>query len=74
MCAALRSREQASADRALAEAAQKSEALVRSRELAAAESVVRETDRIADLASPQRKSEWRNHTGRLSRKGVRARV
>ena len=69
-----RTREQASADRVLVEATQKSETLVRNKDLGAAESVVREADRIADLASPQRKSEWRTHTGRLSRKGLRNRV
>jgi serine/threonine-protein kinase len=69
-----RTREQASADRVLVEAAQKSETLVRNKDLAGAESIVREADRIADLASPQRKSEWRTHTGKLSRKGFRNRV
>jgi serine/threonine-protein kinase len=69
-----RTHEQASADRALVEAVQKSETLVRSKDLAGAETLVREADRIADLASPQRKSEWRTHTGKLSRKGLRNRV
>jgi serine/threonine-protein kinase len=69
-----RTREQSSADRVLVEAAQKSEALVRNKDLAGAESIVREADRIADLASPQRKSEWRTHTGKLGRKGFRNRV
>jgi hypothetical protein len=69
-----RTHEQASADRVLVEAAQKSETLVRNKDLAAAETIVREADRIADLASPQRKSEWRTHTGKLSRKGLKNRV
>ena len=66
-----RGREQASADRVLAQAAQKSEALLRNRDLAAAETLLRETESIAELASPQQKSEWLNHTTRLSRKGLR---
>ena len=49
---AFRTREQASADRAVADAQQKSEALVRSRDLAGAEKLVHETDLIAELASP----------------------
>jgi serine/threonine-protein kinase len=69
-----RTREQASADRVLVEAVQKSETLMRNKDIAAAESILREADRIADLASPQRKSEWRTHTGKLSRKGFRNRV
>ena len=71
---AFQSREQASADRALAEAVQKSEALVRSRDLAAAEALVHETGLIAALASPRQKTEWLNHTNRLSKKGLRGRV
>ena len=71
---AFRTREQASADRALAEAVQKSEALIRSRDLSAAEALVHETDLIAALASPRQKNEWVNHTTRLSRKGLRGRI
>ncbi len=71
---AFRGREQASADRAVAEAVQRSEALVRSRDLAAAETLVHETDMVAELASPGQKNEWHNHTSRLSRKGLRGRL
>jgi hypothetical protein len=71
---AFRGREQASADRAVAEAVQRSEALVRNRDLAAAETLVHETDRLAELASPGQKNEWHNHTSRLSRKGLRGRL
>ena len=58
----------------MAEASQRSEALVRSRDVAAAEKLVRETDLIAHLASPERRSEWADQSRRLSRKGLRARV
>jgi hypothetical protein len=71
---AFRTREQASADRAVAEAVQKSEALVRSRDLPAAEALVNQTSLIAALASPRQKTEWLNHTNRLSKKGLRGRV
>lgn len=71
---AFRAREQRSADRAVTQAAQKSETLVRNKDLSAAETLVRETDLIAELASPQRKAEWLNHTSRLSRKGLRGRA
>ena len=71
---AFRSREQASADRAVAEAVQRSEALVRNRDLAAAETLVHETAQLAELASPGQKNEWLNHTSRLSRKGLRGRL
>ena len=70
MASPFRAREQASADRALAEAAQKSEMLVRNRDLAGAETLVNQIDFIAELASPQQKAEWNNHTGKLSRKGL----
>lgn len=71
---AFRGREQARADRLLAEAAKKAETLVRNRDLATAEKLVHETDLIAQLASPERRNEWVDHTNRLSRKGLRARV
>jgi serine/threonine-protein kinase len=71
---AFRTWEQASADRAVAEAVQKSEALVRSRDLPAAEALVNQTSLIAALASPRQKTEWLNHTNRLSKKGLRGRV
>ncbi len=62
---AFRTREQASADRALAEATQKSETLVRNRDTAAAEALVHQTDLIAELASPQR----RNQNGKITPAG-----
>ena len=71
---AFRTREQASADRAVTDAAQKSEALVRSRDLAGAEKLVHDTELIVELASPQQRNEWANHTSRLSRKGLRGRA
>jgi serine/threonine-protein kinase len=71
---AFRGREQAWADRALAEAAQKADVLVKNRDLTTAERLVHETDLIAQLASPERRNEWIDHTNRLSRKGLRARV
>jgi len=71
---AFRAREQASADRAVSEAVQKSEALVRSRDLSAAEALVQETGLIVALASPRQKTEWLNHTSRLSKKGLRGRI
>ncbi len=74
VAAAFRGREQASADRMITEAVQRSEMLVRSRDLAAAETLVHETDLVAELASPRHKNEWLNHTSRLSRKGLRGRV
>ena len=61
---AFRGREQAWADRALAEAAQTAETLVRNRDLATAEKLVRETDLIARLASPERRP-FREGSGRL---------
>ena len=71
---AFRTREQVSADRAVAEAAQKSEALVRSRDLAGAQKLVQDTELIAELASPQQRNEWTNHTSRLNKKGLRGRA
>jgi hypothetical protein len=47
---------------------------VRSRDLAAAEKLVHEADLIAPLAGPERRNEWLDHTNRLSRKGLRARL
>jgi len=69
-----RGREQALADRVLAEAAQRAEMLVRSRDVPRAEELVRETEMVAALASPERQNEWAQHMGRLSRKGLRIRV
>ena len=74
MATAFRGREQASADRAVTDAVQRSETLVRSREMSAAETLVHETDLIAPMASPERRNAWVEHTGRLSRKGLRTRV
>jgi len=74
VAAAFRGREQLSADRALAEAAQRADTLVRNRNLADAEKLVRETDLLAHLASPERRNEWVNHVARFSKKGVRTRV
>ena len=74
VASAFHGREQASANRLLAEAAQRAEALVRNRDLATAEKLVRETDLVAQLASPEQRSEWLDHTNRLGRKGLRARV
>ena len=74
MAVAFRGREQASADRALAEAVQKSEMLVRNRDLAGAETLVHQTDLLAELASPEQKNQWLHHTGKLSKKGLRVRV
>jgi hypothetical protein len=71
---AFRGREQVSADRQVALAAQRSDALVRSRDFASAEKLVQETDLLAHLASPERRNEWAEHTARLSKKGLRARV
>lgn len=71
---AFRGRELASANQVLVEAAQKAETLVRSRDLAAAEKLVHEADLIAPLAGPERRNEWLDHTNRLSRKGLRARL
>lgn len=71
---AFRGREQAIADRLLTEAGQRAEALLKTRDLPAAEKLLQETDLIAQLASPERRSQWANHTHRLSRKGLRARV
>jgi hypothetical protein len=74
VAAAFRGREQASADGALAEAAQRADALVRNRDLASAEKLVKETDLLAHLASPERRNEWASHVARFSKKGVRTRV
>ena len=53
---AFRAREQRIADRALTQAAQKSEILLRNRDLSAAEILVQETDLIAELASPEQET------------------
>jgi eukaryotic-like serine/threonine-protein kinase len=74
VAAAFRGREQASADRVLAEAAQRADTLVRSRDFAGAEKLVHETDLLAHLASPERRNEWAGHTARLNKKGLRTRV
>ena len=71
---AFRAREQASADRLLAEVAQKAETLVRNRDLTSAEKLVQDTDSIAKLATPERRNEWIGQMNRLSRKGLRTRV
>ena len=71
---AFRGREQASADRALSEAVQRSENLLRNRDLAGAETLVHQTDLLAELASPEQKNHWLHHTSKLSKKGVRVRV
>jgi hypothetical protein len=74
VASAFRAREQVTADRVLADARQKTESLVKSRDLTAAQQLLNETDSIAELASPERRKEWATHTHRLSRKGLRARV
>jgi serine/threonine-protein kinase len=74
VAAAFWTRQQASADRVLVEGVQRSETLVRNRDMAAAESLVNQIDLIAEFASPRQKTEWQNHTGRLSRKGLRSRT
>ena len=74
VAATFRGREQASADRALTEAAQRADALVRNRDLANAEKLIKETDLLAHLASPERRNEWADHTARLSKKGLRTRL
>ena len=74
MAVAFRGREQASADRALSEAVQKSETMVRNRDLAGAETLVRQTDLVAELASPEQKNQWLHHTSKLSKKGIRIRA
>jgi tetratricopeptide (TPR) repeat protein len=71
---AFRGREQVSADRELALAAKRSDALVRSRDNASAEKLVQEIDLLAHLASPERRNEWAEHIARLSKKGLRTRV
>ncbi len=71
---AFRTREQASADRVMTEAAHRSETLMRSRDLAGAEKLVRDTDLIAELASPKQRIEWANHTSKLNKKGLRGRA
>jgi hypothetical protein len=74
LAASFRHREQASADRKLTDAVQRSETLVRSRDWPAAELLVQETDLIAPIAGPERRNEWMEHTGRLKRKGLKTRV
>jgi len=74
VAAAFRGREQVSADRQLALAAQRADALVRSRDWTSAEKLVQETDLLAQLASPGRRNEWTEHAARLSKKGLRIRV
>ncbi len=68
-----RAREQAAADRALSAATHRFQSLVRNRDVAAAETVAREAEWIAELASPQQKIEWQQQSARSSRKGLRAR-
>lgn len=70
---AFTTRQQASADRVLVEGAQRSETLMRSKNLAAAETLVNQIDLIAEFASPRQKTEWQNHTSKLSKKGLRVR-
>jgi tetratricopeptide (TPR) repeat protein len=67
---AFRTREQCSADRALTAGVQKSESLLRNRDMAGVEILVHQIDTIAELASPEQKAEWKNHTSRLNRKGL----
>ena len=74
LAGAYRAREQASADWAVREAVQRSGAMVRGRDVTAAEKLWQETDLVAVLAGPERQREWADHTGRLSRKGVRTHV
>lgn len=74
LAASFHTREQATADRKVSDALQRSEALVRSRDFPAAETLVHETDVIAQIASEERRNAWAEHTGRLSRKGLKTRV
>ena len=71
---AFQRRQQASADRVLTEAARQVEILVRNRDTAATEKLLRETELVAPLASEERRKNWAGHAGRLSRKGLRTRV
>jgi hypothetical protein len=71
---AFTTRQQASADRVLVEGAHRSETLVRSKNLAAAETLINQIDLIAEFASPRQKTEWQNHTTKLSKKGLRIRA
>jgi hypothetical protein len=74
VAAAFRTRQQASADRVLVEGAHRSETLVRNKDMAAAETLVSQIDLIAEFASPRQKAEWRNHTSKLNKKGLRHRT
>jgi len=74
LAASFHTRERENADRKVNDAVQRSETLVRSRDFLAAEILVHETDLIAQMASPERRNAWAEHTGRLSRKGLKTRV
>ena len=74
LAASFHTREQSTADRRVSEALQRSETLVRGRDFPAAETLVHETDLIAQMASPERRNAWAEHTHRLSRKGLKTRV
>ena len=74
MAATFGGREKASADRALAEATRRFEVLARNRDAAGMENLQQETDLLAFLASPERRSEWAEHSSRLSRKALRTRL
>jgi len=74
LAGALQARVQDCADRLLAAAAQRIEALLRNRDTAGAAGLMQETDWIAGLARPEQKSEWQNRTSRWSRKGLHGRV
>jgi eukaryotic-like serine/threonine-protein kinase len=74
MASTFEGREKASADRALAEAIRRFEVLARNRDAGGMEKLQQETDLLAFLASPERRSEWAEHSSRLSRKALRTRL
>jgi eukaryotic-like serine/threonine-protein kinase len=67
-------REQACADRAVAEAVRTSEILLRNRDKAGMDELVHRTEGIANWASPQAKSDWQNHVTRMNKKGLLGRI
>jgi serine/threonine-protein kinase len=74
VAAAFRTRQQASADRVVVEGAHRSEMMVRSKDIAAAETLVNQIDLVAEFASPRQKAEWQNHISRLNKKGLHHRA
>jgi eukaryotic-like serine/threonine-protein kinase len=67
---AFRSREEASADRFLNETAGKAQSLLRNHDRSTAESLVRQAEEIALLASQKGKSDWKNQANQLSKIGI----